>query len=440
MPISLRFGTDRSVVFYALLATQLASVMRAKLTPPASDSDEFYRAASIRLMNQAIEESRHLLIVLDGLDEAQGAGYNSTVFPPNLPPTIKILVSAREQAGDRGPEGWLKRLDWQANMAASGGLSILAHKAVIPILESVGIDKNDVCDKLVERLIFLSAGEPLLLGLYATDLSDIARREGKISVRSLEGLSPGFTAYFSRAFDTQSLSENGDALEMTMAVLAMALGPLEGPHLTTLTCNLCNISRPIVSDRFIKPLKRFIAGDGRPGHGYVLNHPKLDEYMLEERFGLDTQQLVENAFLAWGRRVAKTLETPPNMPAPAYVLLHHVDHLCRAGAGSLYDIDLLLTEGWKQAWFNFDNDYTGYADSLLSASAIIQTCTTYHDDAIRTLRLRIKIGLFSGSVRSQGINVPSDLLAMALQDQLITLRQALILSNSSYPTTNLTIY
>lgn len=111
MPISLRFGTDRSVVFYALLATQLASVMRAKLTPPASDSDEFYRAASIRLMNQAIEESRHLLIVLDGLDEAQGAGYNSTVFPPNLPPTIKILVSAREQAGDRGPEGWLKRLD-----------------------------------------------------------------------------------------------------------------------------------------------------------------------------------------------------------------------------------------------------------------------------------------------------------------------------------------
>ncbi|MBV7489862.1 hypothetical protein [Pseudomonas sp. PDM30] len=427
VPISLRFSTDRPSVFYALLATQLARVMQIELAPPFTDVDTYYQGKSAALLNQAVKESRHLLIVVDGLDEAQGAGFNPTFLPPSLPPTIRILVSAREQAGDRGPEGWLKRLGWQGDVAVSGGLSVLDRKAVAPILESVGIAKEVVCDALIDRLMVLSAGEPLLLALYAEDLSAIARSGVRIYVDVLDGLSPGFTAYFSRAFDSQSLGEHGgqEAVDTTLAVLAMALGPIEGPHLTDLTCRLCGLSRPTASDRFIKPLKRFIAGDGRADHGYVLNHPKFGEYLLEERFDSITRQSVEHAFLEWGRGVAKGLGADPNAPAPTYVLQHHVDHLRRAGAASLDDVELLLTEGWRQAWFQIDKDYAGYADSLLAASGAIQPCATYRDEATRALRLRIKIAVLVGSVKSQGINVPSELLAMALQDQLVTLRQAL---------------
>ncbi|RQP25387.1 hypothetical protein DZC73_11230 [Albitalea terrae] len=429
VPISLRFGTDRPAVFYALLAAQLARVLQVKLAPPSTDLDTYYQGISAALLIQAANASRHVLIVVDGLDEAHGASFNPTVFPPSLPPNIRILVSAREQAGDRGPKGWLRRLDWQGDARAiSEGLSILDQKAVVPILESVGIAKETVSDALSDRLMVLSAGEPLLLALYAEDLSAIAKRGGHISAEVLDGLLPGFAAYFSRAFDAQSFAEEHggqESVDTTLAVLAMAQGPLEAPHLTDLVCELCHLPRPAASDRFVKPLRRFIAGDGRADHGYVLNHPKLGEYLREERFDSSTLQSVEHAFLAWGRDVAKGLDTDSNAPAPAYVLRRHVHHLRRAGTASLDDIELLLTDGWRQAWFRMDKDYVDYADSLLVASAVMQPCAIYREEASRALRSKIKIALAVSSVKSQGINMPSQLLAMALQEQLITQRQAL---------------
>jgi hypothetical protein len=429
VPISLRFSTDRPAVFYGLLATQLARVLQIKLAPPSIDLDAYYQGITAALLIQAARESRYVLIVVDALDEAQGAGFNPTVFPASLPPNIKILISAREQAGDRGPEGWLRRLDWQGSgQVVTESLSILDRKAVVPILESVGIAKEAVSSALIDRLMELSAGEPLLLALYAEDLSEIAKSGGHVGVEVLEGISPGFAAYFSRAFDAHRLAEEYRGQEVvatTLAVLATALGPIEGPHLTDLVCRVCDLPRPTVSDRFVSPLKRFIAGDGRADHGYVLNHPKLGEYLREERFDSTALQSIEHAFLEWGRGVAKGLSADPSTPAPTYVLRHHVDHLRNAGIASLDDFEILLTDGWRQAWFHVDKDYVGYADSLLTASEVIHPCATYGEEASRALRLRIKIALLTSSVKSQGINVPSELLAMALQDQLVTLRQAL---------------
>lgn len=429
VPISLRFSTDRPAVFYGLLATQLARVLQIKLVPPSIDLDAYYQGLSAALLIQAAKESRHVLIVVDALDEAQVAGFNPTVFPASLPPNIKILVSAREQAGDRGPEGWLRRLDWQGSTrVVTESLSILDRKAVVPILESVGIAKEAVSGPLIDRLMVLSAGEPLLLALYAEDLSVIAKSGGHVGVEVLDGLSPGFAAYFSRAFDAHGFAEehrDQEVVDTTLAVLATALGPIEGPHLTDLVCRLRSLPRPTASDRFVNPLKRFIAGDGRTDHGYVLNHPKLGEYLREERFDSTTLQSVEQAFLEWGRGVAKGLGADPSGPAPTYVLRYHVDHLRHAGTASLDDVEMLLTDGWRRAWFHLDKDYAGYADSLLTASEVIHPCATYREEASRALRLRIKIALLAGSVKSQGINVPSELLAMALQEQLITLRQAL---------------
>lgn len=435
VPISLRFGTDRPAVFYALLATQLASVLKRKLVPPATDLEGYYQGISAELLSQAAKQAQHVLVVLDGLDEAQGAGFNPTVFPPALPPNIKVLVSAREQAGDRGPEGWLKRLDWQGR-AASEGLSILDHQAVAPILESVGLATESITEALIDRLMVLSVGEPLLLALYAEDLSAIARSGASVGVKTLEGMSPGFAPYFSRAFDAQRSTgeqEDQETVDMTLAVLAMALGPVEGTHLTDLVCSLCHLRRPAASDRFVRPLKRFIAGDGSVDHGYVLNHPKLGEYLREERFDSTTRKGVQQAFLDWGRGVAKGLVADPNAPGPTYVLRYHVNHLSQSAAASLDDIELLLSDGWREAWHRLDKDFIGYADSLLAASAMMRACAAYRDDASRALRLKVRIALSVGSVTSQGANVPSELLVMALEEQLITLRQALNVAELQVP-------
>jgi len=429
VPISLRFNTGRPVVFYALLATQLARLLDVNLSPPTTDVDSYFQGMSAALLNQAAKESRHILIVIDGLDEAQGDGFNSTVIPRSLPKNIKVLVSAREQAGDRGTDGWLNRLDWQGSgRAVSQGLQILARTSVPSILESAGLSKELATDALTDRLMILSSGEPLLLSLYTEDLSDIARLQGHVGVETLDGLTPGFSAFFSRAFDSHNFagdSSQQELVDITLAVLAMALAPIEGQDLTDLVAELSGQVRPAASDRFIKPIKRFVAGDGRIDHGYVLNHPKLGEYLREERCDSRTQAAVEFAFVKWGRDILKRLRTDPNIVIPPYVLQHHVSHLRRAKMLTLDDVEMLLSDVWRTAWFHLEKDYSGYADSLLAASSEMLPCAAYLSEQTRALRLRLKIALVASSVKSQGTAIPAELLAMAVKDQLITLRQAL---------------
>ena len=156
----------------------------------------------------------------------------------------------------------------------------------------------------------------------------------------------------------------------------MALGPIEGTHAMDLICKLRGMPRPIASDRFVRPLQRWIAGDGSADQGYVLNHPKLGEYLREQRFDSTDRQRVEQAFLEWGRGVAKSLSEDPKAPAPPYVLRHHVSHLGRASAITLDDMDLLLGGGWGQAWYRLDKDFAGYADSLLAAAAGMRPAAT----------------------------------------------------------------
>ncbi len=177
--------------------------------------------------------------------------------------------------------------------------------------------------------------------------------------------------------------------------------------------------------------------DGSADQGYVLNHPKLGEYLREQRFDSTDRQRVEQAFLEWGRGVAKSLSEDTKAPAPPYVLRHHVSHLGRASAITLDDINLLLGGGWGQAWYRLDKDFAGYADSLLAAAAGMRPCGDYGNEAIRALRLKVKIALSTGSVKSQGTNFPSELLAMALQEQLITQQQALTWPTFSALTTGL---
>ena len=429
VPISFRFNTDRPAVFYAMLAAQLACLLGTTIGPPLTDQATHYQGACVDLLNLAAKTSRRVLIVIDGLDETQSAGFNPTVLLPTLPPTIKILVTAREQAGDRSNGGWLRRLGWESKGSAEiAELSILDRTAIGPILISVDIPSELVDDALCQRLMQLTEGEPLLMALYAEDLRDIVREGGTITAGILADLSPGFAAYFSRAFDMLGLAGDTDNLEVidtTLGVLALALGPLETQHLTDLVCQIAGVARPMSSTRFVKPLMRFIAGDGHADHGYVLNHPKLAEYLREQRFDRIARQRVEEGFIAWGRAIGKALCANSNADAPSYAVRNHVRHLKQANAMTLDDVELLLTDGWRRAWLYMDKEYVVYADSLLEASAAMGACLSYRPQESRALRLRWKLALFASSIRSHGVSVPPELIAMSLEEQMITLPQAL---------------
>jgi hypothetical protein len=440
VPISLRFSTNRPSVFYELLAIQLARLLQINLSEPSFDRSEYYRAKSTVFLNRAAREGRHVLIVVDGLDEAEGASFDPAVFIPSPPPNVKILVSARELAGDHGAKGWLQRLDWQGSTrAAKEELAVLDRNAVTPILASAGLSADVVTDALIDRLMVLSGGEPLLLALYAEDLSEVVRAGGTVGLTTLEGLTPGFSDYFARSFDVQrNPSEDQEVVDATLAILAMALGPMEGPHLTDLVCSVTGRPRPFAVGHFIRPIERFVAGSGRSDHGYVLNHPKLGEYLREERFDSIRLKNVEQQHRNWCRAIATSCEADPHSAVPTYAIRYHVSHLCKELPVALDDVEPLLSDSWRQGWFQLDLDYVGYADTLLAVSAAMQSSESYGKESPRALRLKIKIALCIGSVKSQSSTIPAELMAMAIQEQLMTLQQALNIIELQQPTNKLT--
>ena len=173
VPISIRFGTNRQEVFFQAMAERLAAIARQTLETPAADKAAYYADKVRDLVSQLAETDQRVLLVVDGLDEALRGEFDTTIVPRVLPPTIRVLASARWLADDSDCLGWLQRLDWISDVrSASLALGTLDDDAIGDVLVKMGAPLDVVADdpELVGRLAELTQGEPLLLGLYATDL------------------------------------------------------------------------------------------------------------------------------------------------------------------------------------------------------------------------------------------------------------------------------
>jgi hypothetical protein len=119
MPISIRVGTNRPDKFLSGLAQRLADIIGEPIAHEVLQSADALKHA-VRDQLAAIAEARgqRVLIVLDGLDEALRDSFDPSFIPTLLPPTLRILLSARWQVGDTDSTGWLKRLGWGRNVQA----------------------------------------------------------------------------------------------------------------------------------------------------------------------------------------------------------------------------------------------------------------------------------------------------------------------------------
>jgi hypothetical protein len=114
-----------------------------------------------------------LLVVLDGLDEATDWQAGPDLFPFQPPPGLRIVVSARYLAGESGPEGWLRRLEWDRHrLARPLDLDPLTREGVAEVLQNMGFPLDELGRRvdIVAELHRLSEGDPLLVRLYVDDL------------------------------------------------------------------------------------------------------------------------------------------------------------------------------------------------------------------------------------------------------------------------------
>jgi hypothetical protein len=428
VPISIRFSTNRQQDFYEALAGRLAEVAGRTLQPPATDPAGFYRDKTRDLLKELAASSQSVLVVIDGLDEAHRGEFDGTIFPRVLPPSIRILLSARWHVGDIDSSGWRGRLDWSPDLnVRTYEVKTLDTTAIGDVLVSMGAPLRILSSKrtLLTRLKELTDGEPLLVRLYAIELWQKRDDIPHLTRSDLDNLKPGFGPYFDRWIEHQENAwhEAGEPIDRTdvdaiMAVLAFAQGPLQAKDLFDLVSGL-TFGRVLSMQGLLKPLRRFVIGDGTPERGYVLSHPKIGEHLKLSRF-IHIAATVERLFADWGRSVVAALSEERLRPedTPPYLLLFHRRHLEAVEAG-LDDYLALASNGWRRGWEHYEGDARGFAVDVRAAlDAIRRRGTLAHvGDQVRCV-------LILSSIRSLGQHVPGELILAAVRKDAMSVRQA----------------
>ena len=144
VPVSLRYETASQAVFFAALAARLAHLFGEKVPADLSQAPDLWRGMVGGYLNRPAPNGR-LLVVLDGLDEATDWQAGPDLFPFQPPPGLRVVVSARYLAGERGPEGWLRRLGWDRHrLARPLDLDPLTREGMAEVLQNMGFPLDEL--------------------------------------------------------------------------------------------------------------------------------------------------------------------------------------------------------------------------------------------------------------------------------------------------------
>ncbi|KQP22745.1 hypothetical protein [Pseudorhodoferax sp. Leaf267] len=448
VPVSIRAGTNEELTFYEALAAELAAHL-GELLPPASGSPVLhYRSQVARCLARIGAGTRPCLVVVDGLDEARGWQIHPSVLAQADSPVLRIMVAARELAGDRGAGKWLGRLGWAPPHAQACTLRVgpLTRDGVADLLESMQLQIGPLSrdGDVVQELYRLSdGGDPLVLQFYAQDLQARGADAARLRPDQLRQLQPGFSAYIAQWMDDQSREWAAQGrpldeglLDAILAVLSCAHGPLQLADLEGIVQRTLPGRQPLFfKPATVEPLQRFILGDAQ-GAGYVLAHPKLATVLQQEVLaGGGLVRAARAAFAGWIRETVHSLNDGRLAPheAPSYVLLFCVQHLAEGGATTpLDDWAALLDPGWRAAWERHEGDYRGYARDLESVAQALRAAADDNPAVLRHARHglggQVRCALLLSSIRSTGLDATGEVLAAFLQGGQIAPARALHLA------------
>ncbi|WP_270933958.1 ATP-binding protein, partial [Falsiroseomonas oryzae] len=357
LPISIRYGTSRSTVFHRALATRLATLLGEAL--PA-DTAIGYEDRIRDYLARFDDPADPCLLVIDGLDEATGRAIDGGILRRRPPPGLRVLVTARQLAGDRGSAEWLRRLGW-TGAAATIELDKLDRAGIAAALRGVDAGLASLAEDpavIAELDRLTEKGDPLLVGLYAGDLARSGRLPAGFGAHDLARRRPGLANYFTDWIEHQKIAwrEAGrevdqDWLNIVLAVLGCALAPMQLAEIGRVAALVSGQDRIVTLDT-LDPIRRFVAGAAETG-GFVLSHPRFALHIQEDHFrGSDLIPRVRAGFLAWGEGVVAALnrgELPPGQ-VPRYLLASYLGHLDEVSPPPLDHYRALVEDGWRRAW------------------------------------------------------------------------------------------
>ena len=437
VPVSIRFGTNMERVFYAALAARLAYLHGDDIPASPETSTAVYRGLVSDYLSKPLANGRTLMVVLDGLDEAADWQAGADFMPGELPAGVRVVVSARFLARDADSKPWLGRLNWERNgLASAPSLTPLDKDGVRDVLFKMGCPLDELSRNvdIVSELYRLSAGDPLLVGLYVGDLWAKGDEVTRLKPEDLAGIQPGYKGYFDRWWDDQKKLWGKDKpwlekhVRAVRSLLAGTLGPLFRDDFQALDPEL---ESDYIADA-LEVLQRFIFGDNQ-NQGYTFSHPKLGQYFWEA-LTLTEQMQVEGRFLTWGEQTLQEFIDGKREPRnkteiPVYVVRNYSAHLARAEQPIEKWQSLIHHQQWAQAWFTVEGAYGGYLQDVQRVwerYTELDRQTVQSTGKARYLYKQIRCALIEASLHSLADNIPPKLIEALIKNRIWTLPQALI--------------
>jgi hypothetical protein len=427
LPISIRFETATQDVLFAALAARLAAIYGEEMQTAALSADQ-WRAICQSFLRRTAPDQKQLVVILDGLDEATGWTPGRGLFPGDPPAGLRVLVTARQRAGEVGPEGWATTLGWQDGwLACKEMLHGLDRTGVQEALASMGnpLDRLATQVDVVGELFRLTEGDPLLVRLYVDALVGQGAAAAYLRAEELKTLQAGLHGYFDRWWDEQHQQwthEGRDPLleqaqlRTLLNTVAAASGPLTQDDLAAVS----GLADGILVRRLLQTVSRWLIGDGK-SHGYTFSHPRLGYYFWEQ-LGQAERADWDARFTAWGATTLAALNSGAVAPkaTPRYLVQHYAAHLTRAHAPA-EQFYALLSDDWRQAWEEVDVTYSGFLNDISSVEAKAQAAyRPKQPGKAEAIVQQIKAALCRVSISALGDNLTPELLRLALIHNLRT--------------------
>lgn len=435
LPISARSATNLPRLFYEALAARLAEILGLEVgLPVADDAVGYYRALSIDWLRRVEARDRPVLLVIDGLDEAAGWHLPPALLPELPPSGLRILVSARERAGDRGAEGWVRQLGWDRGRGSAEIIEVepLDVAGVAEVLCSVAVHVAEPdTSEITRQIARLSGGDPWIVRLYAEDLCEEDSPKRRLQVEDLASRQPGFGPFFrdwltdqKEIWQLRDQSLDDASLNVILAILACALGPLSHANLAAIY-RCWRGAEFGLSREAIEPINRFVQGDGTSS-GYVLTHPKLADFLRDEYFA--DPVVLTNARAAiqrWGFSILAALDAEAIAPSacPAYLVTYFGQHLVDASA-AVEDFMRLVGRGWLSAWYQSEGGYRGFSLDVRRAAEAIEERAL---DDERRWAWRLRCQLMISSMTNASTEIPGWLIVECVKTGRLTGRHGLYL-------------
>ena len=439
IPVSMRCGTNLADLVFTSIVSQMAGLWDESLPNIGSMDSTSMRAMMSTYLDKELPTGRRLLLILDGVDEAADWHVEPNLFPRYPQTGLRVIISARERAGDIDGMGWVQSFGWDrpglADVMELGplrrdGVDDVVSKT-IPSFEP-GISMSSVTDEIYR----LSEGDPFLVNFYLTDL---APKKGgakpRLRPEELRNLQPGFNGWWTwqeRLWDSQGKSPlNEPQVTAFLSLLSCALGPLTTDDILQLVPQEIGLNGWNLK-KVVEPLSRLVLGNGKD-HGFVFCHPKLANFLEREQLTKRERNTYERRFLTWGNssiRAMQNGELSADEISP-YLVRYFGTHLERAGA-SVAELSELVSDEWRCAWKRLEENYTGFLNDVSRVWGAAERANLAEINQSRKapfLHIEVLCALCQTSIRSVS-TIPDELTAALIEQGLWSPKQALALINN----------